>query len=416
MTQIFKNIYAYSKTFLLWFFVALIIGFVGGAVGVLFHFALDWVTEFRTEHGFIILLLPLGGILIAVLYRLLKANGPIDTNRVIDAVRKQEKVPFVMVPLIFISTAITHLFGGSAGREGAALQIGGGIGYNMAKALRLKERDIKIMTMAGMSSVFAALFGTPVTAAVFTLEVIRVGIFNYSGILACLISAATGFLLSVTAGITPLRFTIPAPEPSALLILKVIVLSVCAAILCILFCSALHHGYTQFKKWIHNRYLRIFAGGVLIILLTILVGTQKYNGAGMETIVSAINGKAEIYDFLLKILFTAITIGAGFKGGEIVPTLYIGATFGCVAAPVLGMDAGFGAAIGMVAMFCGMVNCPLASVILAAELFGTEGLLLFAIACAVSYIFSGYSGLYKSQNIVYAKLGGQKINAHTKGA
>lgn len=414
MKKFIKNAVVYIKTFALWLSVALAVGLVGGSVGVLFHFAVDYVTELRLHHGFLILLLPLGGVLIAGMYRLFKAEGPIDTNRVIESVRKHKKVPLVMVPLIFVSTVITHLFGGSAGREGAALQIGGGIGYNMAKVLRLQERDMRIMTMAGMSSVFVALFGTPVTAAVFALEVIRVGVFNYVGIFACLLSAAVGYMLSILAGISPLHFEIVTEAVSAGGILKVIGLSACCGFLSVLFCLAIKYSHQGLKKGIPNRYLRAFAGGLLVVLLTFLVGSQKYNGAGMETIVLAVNGKADVQDFVLKILVTAITIGAGFKGGEIIPTLFIGSTFGCAVAPVFGLDPGFGAAIGMIALFCGMVNCPIASLVLAVELFGAEGLLLFGIACAVSYIFSGYSGLYSGQKIVYAKLGGHKIDVHTK--
>jgi len=400
-----KKVFQYIKTFLKWFILSVVVGAFGGAAGVLFHFAVDYVTEFRGEHSFMIYFLPVGGLMIAALYRLFSSRGRIDTNRVMEAVRGDRNIPFVMVPLIFISTVITHLFGGSAGREGAALQIGGGIGYNFGKLLKLDSDSVHIITMAGMSSVFAALFGTPVTAAVFALEVVKVGVLNYTGFLACVTASATAFYISVVSGVSPIRFDnvlIPSLTPSILI--KVIILAALCAVLSIIFCASIEKCEAVMDKLIHNCYVRAAVGAGIIIILTLAVNTYDYNGAGMHVITRAISGEARYWDFILKIIFTAVTISAGFKGGEIVPTLFIGSTFGCIMASVLGMDAGFAAAIGMVALFCGVVNCPVASIFLAVEIFGAEGILLFGIACAVSYIMSGHSGLYKSQMIVYSKL------------
>ena len=192
------------------------------------------------------------------------------------------------------------------------------------------------------------------------------------------------------------------------IVLKVIIIALFCAVLSILFCTSLRQGKIYFKKLIKNRYLRGFVGGCAIILLTLACRTYDYNGAGMDVIARALSGDAKFYDFLLKIIFTAITLASGFKGGEIVPTFFIGATFGCVMGTVLGMDASFAAAIGLVAVFCGVVNCPISSIILSAELFGTEGIVLFALACGVSYIMSGNFGLYKSQKIVYSKITASK--------
>ena len=195
-----KHIWGYIRKFIIWVTAAVAVGLLGGIAGVLFHYAVDYVTELRGEHNYMLYLLPAGGILIAGMYRLFSSKGKIDTNRVMESVREDTNIPPVMVPLIFISTVITHAFGGSAGREGAALQIGGGIGYNFGRLFKFDKENIHIITMAGMSSVFAALFGTPVTAAVFSLEVIRVGILNYTGLLACMISSATAYCLSLFFG------------------------------------------------------------------------------------------------------------------------------------------------------------------------------------------------------------------------
>lgn len=401
----FKNTLTYIKIFLKWIVIACAVGTIGGVIGSSFHISVDYVTELRTENSWIIYLLPVGAILITAMYSLFKSKGPIDTNRVLNAVAGQEKIPFIMLPLIFISTVVTHLVGGSAGREGAALQLGGSIGYNVGRTLKLDENDTHLIVMAGMSSVFAALFGTPITAAVFSLEVTRVGKMHYTGFLPCVMASITAFLISQAFGIPAVRFdNIAISGLSALAVIKVIGLAVLCAVVSMLFCTAIKKCEGLSEKFISNNYLRAIIGAVIILLLTLILKTRDYNGAGMDIIAKALSGEARYEAFILKIVFTAITISAGFKGGEIVPTFFIGATFGCVAGQLLGLDASFGAAIGLTALFCGVVNCPLASVLLATEMFGGEGVLFFALACAVSYMMSGYFGLYKSQKIIYSKL------------
>jgi len=400
-----KRILDYIFTFVKWLVIASVVGIGGGLLGSAFHLSVDYVTELRYEHGWLLFLLPVGGVVICAMYHLFRAKGSIDTNRVLDSVRGGEKVPLVMVPLIFVSTVITHMLGGSAGREGAALQLGGGIGYNFGKLLRLKENDLHIIVMAGMSSVFAALFGTPLTAAVFSLEVVNVGVFHYAGMLPCIIASVIAYSVASALGIAPVRFAGVAFDaftvPSAF---RVIALAVLCALVSILFCVAIKKCEHTMEKLLPNSYVRTIVGATLIVALTLILGTTDYNGAGMNIITDAIGGNAKPEAFLLKIIFTAITISALFKGGEIVPAFFVGSTFGCVAGALLGLEASFGAAIGFVALFCGVVNCPLASLLLALEVFGGEAMVYFAIVCAVSYMMSGYFGLYKSQKFVYSKL------------
>lgn len=401
----FKITADYLLTFIKWLIIACAVGLAGGAVGSAFHLSVDYVTELRMHNSWLLFLLPLGGLVITALYHIFRSKGHIDTNLVIESVRENKKVPLVMVPLIFVSTVITHMLGGSAGREGAALQLGGGIGYNLGKVLRLKESDMHIIVMAGMSSVFAALFGTPLTAAIFSVEVTSVGMLHYAGLLPCIIAAITAYQVASMFGISPVRFDGVAFDAfSADIALRVLVLAFLCALVCILFCTAIKKCEHLMDKLMPNRYVRTAIGAVIIIVLALLLQTRDYNGAGMDIIENAIGGQARPEAFVLKIIFTAITISAGFKGGEIVPAFFIGSTFGCVAGALLGLDAGFGAAIGFVALFCGVVNCPIASLLLALEVFGADGMLFFAIVCAVSYMMSGYSGLYKSQKIVYSKL------------
>ena len=403
----------YAAALLKWIVVGGLVGGVGGVVGALFHLGVNYATSVRLAHPWVLYLLPLGGLVIAGLYRLCKLEGK-GTNAVIESVHFGSDVPVLLVPLIFVSTVITHLCGGSAGREGAALQIGGGIGYRTGRLLHLGEKDLPLATLCGMSGVFSALFGTPLTATVFALEVISVGVLYYAGLIPCITAAMTGYLVSLLMGVPPTRFTVAMPALDAWTMLLVVVLAILCALVSILFCRGLHITEHLAARLVKNSYLRAAAGGTVIIALTLLLGTTDYNGAGMDVITRALNGQADGWAWLLKLLFTAVTIGCGFKGGEVVPSFFVGATFGCWVGSLLGLSPAFTAAIGLVAVFCGAVNCPIASVVLSVELFGAEGMLYFAMACAISYVLSGYCGLYSSQTILYSKLRAEFINVHTK--
>ena len=401
----------YAVTLLKWMVLGGVIGLVGGIIGSLFHIGVDTATQMRLAHPWVLYLMPVGGLAIVGLYRLTKTEGK-GTNDIIASVHFGEQVPGLLVPVIFVSTVITHLCGGSAGREGAALQIGGGIGYQAGRLLRLGEKDLPLATLCGMSGVFAALFGTPLTATVFALEVISVGVLYYAGLVPCLTAALTGYLVSVLMGVPPTRFTVTVPGLEVRTMLLVMVLALLCAVVSILFCRGLHGVEHLLKRTLKNPYLRVAVGAAVLIGLTLLTNGD-YNGAGMEVIGRAIAGQADPWAGVWKLLFTAITIGCGFKGGEVVPSFFVGAAFGCVAAGWLGLPAGFGAAMGLVSVFCGAVNCPLASIILSVELFGSGDLLYFAMACSISYLISGYCGLYSSQTILYSKLRAEFINVRT---
>ena len=401
----------YAVTLLKWMVLGGVIGLVGGIIGSLFHIGVDTATQVRLAHPWVLYLMPVGGLAIVGLYRLTKTEGK-GTNDIIASVHFGEQVPGLLVPVIFVSTVITHLCGGSAGREGAALQIGGGIGYQAGRLLRLGEKDLPLATLCGMSGVFAALFGTPLTATVFALEVISVGVLYYAGLVPCLTAALTGYLVSVLMGVPPTRFTVTVPGLEVRTMLLVMVLALLCAVVSILFCRGLHGVEHLLKRTLKNPYLRVAVGAAVLIGLTLLTNGD-YNGAGMEVIGRAIAGQADPWAWVWKLLFTAITIGCGFKGGEVVPSFFVGAAFGCVAAGWLGLPAGFGAAMGLVSVFCGAVNCPLASIFLSVELFGDGGLLYFALVCGISYMLSGYNGLYSSQTIVYSKFENKYVNQPT---
>ena len=404
------NLWVFFK----WIIISIITGVVGGAVGSIFHLSVELATKTRIEHSWILYLLPFGGLLIVFMYKKGMKGDP-GTNLVINSIRTDGKVPFLMAPLIFLGTVITHLFGGSAGREGAALQLGGSIGSQIGNLIGLDEKDMHLITLCGMSSVFSALFGTPLTATFFAMEVISIGIIHYSAFIPCIVSSVTAYYISIYFVLAPVRFNLNViPEISLINIVKVMILGSLCAVVSIIFCNLLHKSNNISKKIISNAYVRVFIGGIIIVLLTIIIGTRDYNGAGMDVILNAMNGTAKPEAFLLKMIFTAITISVGYKGGEIVPTFFIGATFGCVVGKFLGLDPCFGAAVGLVALFCGVVNTLITSIILSIELFGAGNIVLFAIACGVSYMESGYYSLYSSQKIMYSKIKAEYINRNAK--
>ncbi len=401
MEEAKKNI----KVFFKWIIIAFIVGVAGGIVGSVFHLCVDFVTEVRMENNFLIYFLPIAGLFIAGMYKLANACDGVDTNCVIEAVQSDRSVPFKMTPLIFISTVITHLFGGSAGREGAALQLGGSIGYNIGKVLKLTKRELHLIVILGMGSVFTALFGTPVTAVFFSMEVINVGIVHYTALIPAFVSVITAKTIASSFGLSAVEFNIVSiPDFSLDLLWRAASVALLCAVVGILFCFVLEKTEHYAKKLMPNIFVRGAIGGILIVLITLIIGNNDYNGAGMHIIEKAMGGQAIPWAFILKIILTAITVACGFKGGEIVPAFFIGSTFGCTVAPFLGLDASFGAMLGFICLFCSAVNCPVASVMLALEVFGGKGLLIFAVAVAVSYVISGRFSLYKSQKISYSKI------------
>ena len=398
-----------------WIIFSILSGLIIGGIGSAFYGCIKMVTELRMEHLWLLYLLPLGGIVIVGLYRLLKDENDTVTNLVLSAIHSNEEIPLRMAPLIFISTVITHLFGGSAGREGAALQIGGSIGGAIGRLFRFNEKDKHIMIMCGMSAAFTALFGTPMAAAVFSIEVVSVGIMHYSALVPCVISALVAKGTASYFGIEAETFLLEhLPAFSLKNAVLTALLAILGALVSILFCIVLHQTDHLYKKFFPNRYVRIVTGGCIVIALTLLCGNRDYNGSGVAIIEHCMNGEAVVpWAFLLKIIFTAATLGAGYKGGEIVPSFFIGATFGYTFGNLIGFSPSLCTAVGMLSVFCGVTNCPITSLLISFELFGYAGMPFFLLSTALSYMLSGYYGLYLSQKIIYSKYKTEYINRKT---
>lgn len=405
LTKITKNFISYLLAFLKWSALGVLTGILCGLTGAGFSKSIEFVTNLRSGNTWLIYLLIPIGIVTVFLYRLCRVDG-IGTNEVFDSVRAENKVTFKLAPAIFLSSVLTHLGGGSAGKEGAALQLGGSISSVICKAFRLDEKTRHILTMSGMGALFSAVFGTPLAACVFALEVVNVGHFCSAALFPSLVASITAFSVSASLGTPAEKFTVgTVPDFNFDTMWRVAVVAIVCALVSIFFCASLHITSHFFEKLFKNAYVRAAVGGAVLIGLTLIVGDFSYNGGGMTVIEHIFSGGTpEVYAFLLKILFTAITVAAGFKGGEIVPTLFIGATLGAVLASVFGLSLPIGAAIGMCALFCGVTNCPLATVFLSIELFGAEGMVFYAIAVAISFLLSGKYSLYSSQRFLYSKL------------
>lgn len=401
-------------TVIKWLVFSILSGIIVGLVGTAFYFGMDMVTRTRETYPWLIFFLPAGGVVIVWFYKLLHDEKDTGTNLVLSAISAGESVPLRMAPLIFISTLLTHLFGGSAGREGAALQLGGSIGNALGRLFRFDTKDQHVMIMCGMSAAFSALFGTPMAAAIFSMEVVTVGIMHYAALVPCVVSSLIAHEIAIALGASAEMFDIgQIPEFTLQSAAILTLLSALCGIISIVFCVMLHRFEWLYRKISGNAYIRVILGGMIIIIMTELVGSQTYNGTGVSVIARCMDGQVRPEAFFMKMMFTALTLGAGYKGGEIVPSFFIGASFGCLFGNIAGFSPAMCAAIGMTSVFCGVTNCPITSLLISFELFGYDGMPYFLLAVAFSYVLSGYTGLYRSQKIIYSKYKTNYINKQT---
>ena len=400
------------RYFLKWTFISAISGVTIGLAGTLFGLGIQKATAFWKSHSWTLYLLPLVGLLIVWLYRFAHEEKNRGTDMVLDSISSTEEVTPATAPLIFISTLLSHLATASVGREGAALQLGGSLGNLIGKAFRLDEKDRKIAIMCGMSAGFSAIFGTPLAAAVFAMEVISIGVMYYAALVPCVFSAFVGVSVAKFLGLAPEHYEIGlVPEFGASSALLTVLIGILCACVGIFLCVSLHQCGHAYRKVFPNPYIRVLAGSAIFIVLTLLFPARLYNGSGAQIIEMVFEGeRIPVYAFLMKILFTGVALGAGFKGGEIVPTLAVGSTFGCTFGLLTGFEPSLCAAAGMLATFVGVTNCPIATMFLGFELFGFEAMPYFAVAVAISFTLSGYYGLYSSQKFTYSKTKTEFIN------
>lgn len=389
-----------------WLPLAVAVALLAGSASALFLYGLDWATRTRLAHPWLLWLLPLAGFAVGWLYLRVGQQVEAGNNLLIDEIHDPQRViPLRMAPLVLGGTVLSHLFGASVGREGTAVQMGGALADQLTHVFRLSAADRRIILMAGISAGFASVFGTPLAGAVFGLEVLAIGRLRYDAILPCMVAAVVADQLALLWGVQHTHYAIAVIPPLSPWSLTAMLLA--GAVFGLtgkLFAELTHLLGSAMKRMIAYAPLRPLLGGVLIAAAAMLCGGERYLGLGIPTMVDAFRQPLPPYDFAGKLAFTVASLGSGFKGGEVTPLFYIGATLGNALAPLLQLPFALLAGVGFVAVFAGAANTPLASTLMAMELFGAEVGVYAALACIVSYLFSGHSGIYRAQRIGHGKL------------
>ena len=420
MKRFFANLefLAILKYFFRWLVLLIPVAFFVGSLIALFLYLLDLATEVRWANPYLLWFLPLAGVLIYLAYRFMGKNAEAGNNLIMDEIHKPGGgIPLRMAPLVLISTVVTHLFGGSAGREGTAVQIGGSLAQFFAKKMHLSKEDTRILLMSGIAAGFGAVFGAPVAGTIFALEVLSIGRVKYDALLPCFIAAVLADMVCMAYGIEHTLYRIVSHEQVGigfsyfsvhyLLVAKVLLAGIAFGLVSYLFSELSHAVKAISNRFIQKKILIPLLGGLVVIGLTLVLGTSDYLGLGVTTasgkgnsIVNAfIAGEIDSFAWFWKLIFTSITLSMGFKGGEVTPLFFIGALLGNTLAVLLGAPIDLLAALGFIAVFAGATNTPIACTIMGAELFGGEHIFYYALACFMAYFFSGNSGIYASQRI-----------------
>jgi H+/Cl- antiporter ClcA len=408
------DFFLFLRMLLKWGVLGSAVGVLAGTASAIFLISLTWATNFRLANPDILFLLPIGGLVVGWIYHRFAGTAARGNNLVIEEVHTNKSlIPLRMAPFVLFGTVVTHLFGGSAGREGTAIQMGASLADGLRRALHLSAEDRRLMIMAGISGGFGSVFGTPVAGFVFGMEVQSVGRIRYEGIIPCLVAAVVGDLVTRGLGVKHSVYPVLANvEIEPILLLKVAVAGIAFGLCSIAFVELTHRIKHWQSRWIKYPPLRSFVGGAVIVALTLVVGTRDYLGLSLPLIQQSVTGAGVVtFAFLLKLVFTAITLGSGFMGGEVTPLFVIGSALGYTLGLALGVNPALLAAIGFVAVFAGASNTPLACSLMALELFGGGSAIYIVVGCVIAYLASGHRGIYTTQIINAPKSSGVDVLA-----
>jgi H+/Cl- antiporter ClcA len=384
-----------------WMIAASTVGVLAGSASAFFLVSLEWIGRVQGTYTWLLFLLPIGGAFISYMYWKYGANALKGNNLLIEQAqgdRELEHVPLRMVPLVLGGTIMTHSFGGSVGREGTAVQMGGAFAELVGKVCKLNKADRTIILICGMSAGFASVFGTPLTGTIFALEVLVVGMIRYEAIFPSFVAACVGNMVTIAWGISHHHYSIgDIPMFSFMLVVKIVFAAILFGLTSRVFSELLHWVKKLFTTYFPNPVWKTFVGGVLFVTLTFVIGTRDYVSLSLPLIEEAFTGTVAAFAFLFKLLFTVLTLGTGYPGGEVTPLFVIGSTLGSTLADYLHVSIPFLAALGLIGVFCGATKTPIACFVLGIELFGSEAAVYFFFVCMISYLCSGPTGIYTSQ-------------------
>ncbi|GAB6169829.1 voltage-gated chloride channel family protein [Clostridium carnis] len=378
---------------------SVIVGIIGGTIIGLFLISLEKVTMLNKKYYWLIFILPISGAIMTYLYEAYGRNSHKGNNIIIENINgSNEKINLLMAPLVFCGTVLAHLFGASVGREGTGVQIGGTIASFIGEKFRIKANEKKILLIAGVATGFSAVFGTPLAGTIFALELATIGKITYDAFLPAIVGAFVGNSVVNFIGVSHSHYKIAEVENfESNIIIKVIIMAICFGIASKLFTVFTHKFKVVFSKYFKQKYIRTFIGGIIMVLVTIIIGNRMYNGLSLGLLNDAFDGNIEYYSFFIKLLLTTLCLGAGFQGGEVTPLFVIGSTLGSTLALILGLPFEFAASLGLVGVFAGATKTPIASFVLGVELFGTNNMAFIMIVCIISIFISGKKGIYGSQ-------------------